>query len=344
MARFFLCQRLAFLAFLGFLDVLVGFFAVWEIMLFKGGEITVNPEPIFVLFNSCLLIVLLAFVTFDHFGFPIGISQVRYEFAWIFISSILHLVSAIDNTTFGPPLLCNSQVPVSLCASSLLLVVLTWLSSSILVVYLLMLTTSVAAHRRIPAIWRASVYAVPWFMSPLLPISNDQRPPKTRARESTTWAGHPVWSAHEDENDAQEVPLTPPGLLRDPSVSEKTPDSSSGPRAGSVNSQGRRPQWAKKIALRRGLDQPFAVRIPPTPFEKSVWSATTARGTPRPPPKCATRSDLGPFADQGEYAVDPNRDTLTLPTIPPSRPLSYGVFSSWDGSRCSRDTVPSQWA
>ena len=96
--------------------------------------------------------------------------------------STLTLASSFDVTVNGPPALCQG-ISVTACASSTLVVALSWIScmicmymlspsrvcpdiQTVLLYSFALLTTTVTHMIIIPDVWMTSVRAVPWFVAP----------------------------------------------------------------------------------------------------------------------------------------------------------------------------------
>ncbi|KAI0780781.1 hypothetical protein BD413DRAFT_463336 [Trametes elegans] len=306
----FIVLRFVMFAILFYVNLLTVGFSVWNISVLKGlGGLAVDA-PTFVVFNACLLLALLAACLVLSWYTSTAFDQVRYECGWTGIMSALQLASSIDITINGPPALCQG-VSITACASSSLVVALSWVSSTMLLMYSFSLMTTAITHLSvIPDVWGASVCAVPWFAAPSgsvesrisLPEVGDTKPkevsghfrtpifeqyakalPKTPARHEPP-STPPIWQARRsslsiiDDPSSKRTTWTNRIFSGVPSISYKR------------STESLRPSWAKRGgSTRRGVDHPFAVpRAAPRPPQpptvrplrtfklKSCWSPSTA--------------------------------------------------------------------
>lgn len=236
------------------------------------------------------------------------------------------------------------------CASSTLLVVVSWVSSSlrtlpfqslhchmltiaVVLLYLFGLIGITSAHSTSLAdVWGAAVTSVPWF-------EVLQRPESSASGRTLSYPKDPESQDFEnpvfkdDESlcfDESAKPLSTwkpaAGFIR-PSL---TVVSISAPFSKSV--EGFRPEWAKDVKPRRGVDAPFLApntsqkSAAPRMKMKSHWSSTTASTYAPPvlPPK--TRSPLGRQRSGDGMVEIPSQMSLPVISPSPSRPISYGIF------------------
>lgn len=238
-------------------------------------------------------------------------------------------------------------VPMSTCASSTLLMVISWVSSSlrespirispchlltiaVVLLYLFGLIGVTSAHSSSLAdVWGAAVTAVPWFEMTQRPGSStsgrtlfDRKDPERQDYESPVFKDDE--SLYSEESSKPQLNWKPAGFIR-PSL---TAISISAPFSKSMESF--RPQWAKDVKPRRGVDAPFLApsnsQKSAAPRMKSHWSSTTAStySPPVVPPK--TRSPLGRQRSGDTMVEIPSEMSLPVISPSPSRPISYGIF------------------
>jgi len=323
----FVLLRFVLFFFLLYLNILALGFASWNIAAAKSASLNESGAPVFVLFNTILtimyLLLALTELIFSAFWSP----KIILECLWIAAFAILELSAAIDITVSGPIIACRAEDAMSACASSTLLVVVTWVTSSLLLLYLFGLIGITTMHSSTQAdVWGAAITSVPWFAAsqPPPPSSGKQwfypKDPERQDFES------PAFKDDESLSTASSKPQStwkPAGIIR-PSFKAI---SISAPFSKSVESF--RPTWAKDVKPRRGVDPPF---LSPGKSQKSVprllshWSSTTVSTYAPPvlPPK--TRSPLGRLRS-GEVELQiPSQMSLPVITPSPSRPMSYGIF------------------
>jgi hypothetical protein len=200
------------------------------------------------------------------------------------------------------------------------------------IAYFFMLFGSTMAHMHTyPAIWRSTVYSVPWFISPTSNEPNimtqpDSRSPsysKTRSTSShdsfivLRYLRNRISSKMDDvENNISEPILFP----------RQSNGLQAAPRQPSVG----RPVWAKNTTARRGLDTPFTKTQEDTPSTKDdVWAETRAETialvAPHPRMAQARRGIDQPFTRKVDGPTTPPAvyidGTLQVPHFD-SRPLS----------------------
>ncbi|KAI1794506.1 hypothetical protein LXA43DRAFT_883612 [Ganoderma leucocontextum] len=286
----FLVLRLVLFGILVYVNVLTIGFATWNLTVLKDLEIYVLGSPTFVVFNSCLLITLLA-LSLASLRFSIKfIDQVRSECAWTGFLSALQLASCFAITANGPPVLCQG-ISIVACASSSLVVALSWISCMILVLYSFSLFTTAITHMTIiPDIWTSSVCAIPWFVGPSTSLEYTPRPAK-KARYSEVVDIKRMSLHHPTPIFEQHAKTLPPSPKLEPPRYSGAPPSamrqSRKSNSGSIlppppsdrritwtsllfansrppsfaHKQSREsvcPNWAKRASPRRGVDAPFA--------------------------------------------------------------------------------------
>ena len=236
-------------------------------------------------------------------------------------------------------------VAMSTCASSTLLMVISWVSSSLrtlrrgklhrypltifaVLLYLFGLIGITSAHTSsLGDVWGSAITSVPWFGTMQRPGSSassntlfERKDPERQDYES------PVFKDDESLYSDESAKPKPAGFIP-PSLSAI---SISAPFSKSVDSF--RPQWAKDVKPRRGVDAPFLApsnsqkSAAPVLRMKSHWSSTTASTYAPPvlPPK--TRSPLGRQRSGDAMLEIPSQMSLPVISPSPSRPISYGIF------------------
>ncbi|KII88626.1 hypothetical protein PLICRDRAFT_176193 [Plicaturopsis crispa FD-325 SS-3] len=218
----------------------------------------VPGAAIFLIFNSCALLLAVA-VAMVELCFPKATTaQVQFECGWTAILSALQLAATLDATVNGPPVLCRDQEHWGVCASSYLVVSVSWSSSMTLLAYFLALfVTSMMHARTYPNLWSLTVYKVPWFTE-----RDALQPPAVPTKD--------VY--------APSTTSTPPSLRSRPSDdpfslfrlvckrwSRLGGDPESGPSMFNPESRAEhdvRAPWAQRLRTKRGVDQPFGSAPP----------------------------------------------------------------------------------
>jgi len=179
--------------------------------------------------------------------------------------------------------------------------------------FLVLFITATSHYGTYGAVWSTTVYNMPWFENPhavKVDFYPRAAPLQVVRPKSPEDYENPVFKAHENDDEGHNLPLTPPSvpftqqynvnieacgiLTRSRTSSEPTTTS---------NTEGSRPNWAKRVNTRRGVDLPFS----PVPNAakrmsralKSYWSgATTVPPTPPPKPELPVPENLnGGFID-----------------------------------------------
>ncbi|KAF9246203.1 hypothetical protein BU15DRAFT_70315 [Melanogaster broomeanus] len=161
----FLVIRTIFFALLLYLNVLIFVFASWNIAATKSSEMSAPGASVFLLVNSIFIFgfVFLASVA-EIICAKARPAHVRVECLWTVFMSTLQLAASINVTLNGRPMSCQMQSPWGSCASSSLLVPVSWLATLIVITYSLTICITSATHSTsLPSIWTTPVSAVPWF-------------------------------------------------------------------------------------------------------------------------------------------------------------------------------------
>ncbi|KAH9857028.1 hypothetical protein C2E23DRAFT_881515 [Lenzites betulinus] len=286
----FIVLRFVLFAILVYVNLLTIGFAVWNLTVLKSLSGQALGAPSFVLFNSCILLALLAACLVSAWYSVSVLDKVRNECGWTGLLSVLQLASSIDVTVNGPPTLCQG-VSILACASSSLTVALSWVSSTILLLYSFSLLTTAITHMNMtPDVWVSSVRSVPWFAVPSdciesLPAKKEKPRPRysdvidvkrpslhfsTPIFEQHAKALPPspqstpttpsIWQAHRTSVAPKPVPAAP---LPSPPPKRTTWTNhilgSASVISHKCSMESVRPGWAKREATgRRGVAQPFA--------------------------------------------------------------------------------------
>lgn len=256
--------------------------------------------------------------------------------------SVLQLAGAFDVTVNGPPVLCQGG-SVTACASSSLLVALSWISCmlrtsafptnpkrelilrTVLLYSFSLLTTTITHMNTVPDVWTSSIRAVPWFVGPPssleCPPSYDEKARRFEALINDSRASihysTPIFERH--------TKALPPSPLEPP----KFPMSPVSPRwqnrkgsAGSLESAGveynRRMTWTNRMS--GALSHRMSMESMRPGWAKRL---SARRGV-----------DL-PF--------NMNLPRFAVKTPPPVRPLRpFKLKSHWSQSTSSPPPVPSR--
>jgi len=160
----FLIFRLVFFALLSNLALLQLIFASWNINASLSMTLSAPSTSIFIIFESCILFLSLAFALADFIWSRGRRSRIFLECSWAGIVSLFQIGTAIGTTITGTGTACDASLEWNVCASSWLLIPSTWLSSILFLAYFLALFMTTMAHTGLYSdIWRRSVYGVVWF-------------------------------------------------------------------------------------------------------------------------------------------------------------------------------------
>jgi len=325
----FLVARFIFFAILLYLNLLTLIFAALNIAAVKSSGISAPGAAAFLVSNCCFLFL---FLLFGLGG--IGSPMVKIECGWTAILSILHLAATVTMNVNGPPTMCQPALANwAACATSSVLVPVTWLTTFTLIAYCLMLTISAIIHAKpLPGMWSVAVRVVPWFVPGGGLPAKKLPEPKAQSTKSrpVSFSGSEVSVQLSKPNNDVEAAL--PNV----ETSARITDFISAP-------------WAKNRAGRRGIDPPFF-----TKGNNDNDSVPEAR--PRPPratryfelswfrPKSQAQPAVTPQTPGGVFGRAPGDedDPIPLPrlsewiradaekginvhTIPPISPLTASL-------------------
>lgn len=272
MRRPFLTVRLVIFVLVLYLNILALGFGAWNTLALKESGLFSNlgGAPVFIIVNSCFYMACMFFALAEVVFPESRTSQVSFECGWTGILSILHLAAAIDITIMGPPELCSDSRLLVVCASSIVLVALSWITCIALTGYFLTLIFTTLSHMEVyGGIWSTSVTNVPWFVEP----GNSPEVPRKDCK-----SGNPYENSIIASYVGPEAPLS----AWMPSSKEKRPTHDIYASAGR-NRDSTLPNWARKVSTRRGIDPPFQST---RSFVRSWWPGNNPLPPP-PPPKPA---------------------------------------------------------
>ncbi|KIK98843.1 hypothetical protein PAXRUDRAFT_627810 [Paxillus rubicundulus Ve08.2h10] len=273
----FLVIRAIFFAHLVYLNVLVLVFASWNIVVAKSSGMLTPGASVFLVLNS---IFIFGFVSIACLARLICAkarpAHVRVECAWTVLMSTLQLAASISVTVNGPPVYCQMRSHWATCASSSLLVPVSWLATLIILTYCLTIYITSTAHATsLPSIWTTPVSAVPWF-GPIAAPSQLTAQKDSKAFSSSS---------------ASDEPCAITAYIAERWEKLSGIERQSAPTGPILFSKGRqsvdstRPAWARQEKARRGVDNPFS-RVPP---------AQEGRATiPLPPPRAQPKEVVVP--------------------------------------------------
>ncbi|KZV75743.1 hypothetical protein PENSPDRAFT_748166 [Peniophora sp. CONT] len=258
----FLVIRFVILALVGYLSVVALALAAWNIAAAKAAGTYAPSGAIFLIFNACFYLVLIALAFLEYVGQGVNevASLVITECVWSGLMAILSLAASITATIGGPPMFCHDHVPFSLCASATVIVPVSWLAGILMLSYFLtILGLSIGHMHTEPGIWFKSLYSIPWFESdrvskypPVLPPVNRHESARlsflARRHSLSVFPEDLERSAGEDsaERPSAPEPKTPTSLFKTIPLYKRTD-----------SSDANRPWWARVKDVRPGIDMPF---------------------------------------------------------------------------------------
>ncbi|TFK83485.1 hypothetical protein K466DRAFT_498411 [Polyporus arcularius HHB13444] len=289
----FVVLRFVLFAILVYVNILILGLAGWNITVLKGLKLHDLSAPTFVIFNACVLIFMLAACLASPWLVNKRVDKVRDECVWTGVMSTLQVASCFSITVNGPAALCQG-VSITACASSSLVVALSWISCMILMLYSFSLLTTAITHMSIiPDVWSASVRTVRWYKEP---VDHLEAPLATRYEKSrfsemleqkrlSFYYPTPIFEQH-----AKALPVSPLDLPKFPSTPTspiwqprkdsagsltfaepvlpgRRPTWTSRVMSGAtsfrlshkISNESMRPGWAKRASPRRGVDLPFTM-------------------------------------------------------------------------------------
>ncbi|KAF9453234.1 hypothetical protein P691DRAFT_771601 [Macrolepiota fuliginosa MF-IS2] len=300
MFNVFLVIRTVFFALLLMFSLLLLVFAAWNISSTSAIGYHTTGSSIFTIFTNSLLIILLGCSVIEYFLPHIRSANVLVECGWAAIIALFQLGAAISTTTSGSSLTCRITGDWSICASSSVLIPVSWLHTFIGFAYFFMLSISAMSHfRAYPDLWTRTIYTVDWFVDPRM---------KAFLHQATSGPRLVSWSEYLDGIKSTAGRKQLYGLEEDV---EKAP-------------------WAENISVRRGKDDPYAASVVTrsgrsTPFSTVPLSHRTAESV-------SGRSGISLAYTSSSGRGTPATENASLPPLPP-RVLSKDSSLSSSGSR-----------
>ncbi|RPD66291.1 hypothetical protein L226DRAFT_609159 [Lentinus tigrinus ALCF2SS1-7] len=319
----FIVLRFVLFAILVYVNILILGLAGWNISVLKGLKIHDLSAPTFVIFNACILIIMLAACLVSPWLVTKPVDKVRDECIWTGVMSGLQLASCFSITVNGPAALCQG-ISVTACASSSLVVALSWISCMILLLYSFSLLTTAITHMNIiPDVWSASIRTVRWYAAPEehLEAPSTTRYEKSRFSEmleqkrlsfhysTPIFEQHakalpaspldppkfpstptsPIWQSRKDS--AGSLKFAEPALPSRRTTWTSRIMSGAGTLSHKISNESMRPNWAKRASPRRGVDLPFTMPrfsfkpLPPVrPLRPLKLKSHWSQSTSSPPP------------------------------------------------------------
>jgi len=321
----FIIIRFVFFSLMIYMAVLTIVFASWNVAAIISSGLSAPGVSVFLILNGCALFAFIAASLAELVYSKARTANVAFECGWTAVFSLLQLSAAVGVTVNGPAMQCQLETTWGACASSHLLVPMSWLSSFIVVAYFLTLFGTAIAHMyAYPSIWWSSVYSVPWFVS-LTSNEPDTTQPKLRS-------SHPRMMSATSNTGQNSFALCYPRNHFSPKVDDVEnnisepilfPRNSNGLHPVPRQPRGSLPGWAQKDTTRRAVDTPFARKDDTTFTEHAMETIELVE--PQPRTAQPRRGVDKPFATRVGFAVPRaihNDDTtLHIPHFD-TRPLS----------------------
>lgn len=245
----FIVARFIFFAVLAYLTILQLIFAAWNISTTTSAGQNVSNTPVFLVFNTCIILLFLLHGVIDMVMPKEQLSSVRLECIWSAATNLLQTGIAIGVTISAPQELCDIS-NWSYCASSSLLAPIAWLTSVILLSYFFALTIAAVAHANVhPNIWTSTVHDIAWFGYP--PVNQT---------DTGDFVDYYDWKSE-----------------RDPTLEDKAAEDSE------------KAPWAAFARVRRGIDHPFSIDKKPGGKVRDEVSMPSIPLPPYTPPKTRER-------------------------------------------------------
>lgn len=311
----FLALRTVFFALLLLFGLFLLAFAAWNINATLAIGKHAPGSSIFMLFTNCLSITLIFYATIEHFKPHIRTASVLVECVWVAIIALFQLGGAISTTTNSTSLSCQIAQDWSICASTSILIPVSWINASIPFTYFFLLFVSAMSHvRTYPDVWARTIYTVDWFVDPRV---------KAFLHDATSQPRLVSWSEYLQgiRSTGQRKYLYDPEVERDV---EKAP-------------------WAENISIRRGKDDPYAPSTRAYPLSGRSTPFSSAPSGHRTLESMSDRSELSlPYVNSsGRTTIATENASLpSRPPPPPPKTLSKGSASSIGSKfmeRLSRD-------
>jgi len=307
------------------MTILTIILASWNIGATVSSGLSTPGASVFLILNGGALFAFIAAGLAELVSPNARTANVAFECVWTAVFSVLQLGAGIAVTVNSPAIMCQPEASWGVCASSHLLVPVSWLSSFAAIAYSLMLFGTTIAHMHAyPSIWWTSVYSLPWFLPP---ISNEPDMTELRSQSHSKVMSESSETSHDSfivlrylrnhssKNDDVENGISEPILF---------PRQSNGLSQPSIGL----PVWAQEATVRRGLDKPFVQKEDTASSAEGISAQTrvqTRFAVPQPRIAQPRRGVDQPFARRIDAATLPSaahiKGTLQVPHFG-SRPLS----------------------
>ncbi|KAF8274973.1 hypothetical protein EI94DRAFT_14876 [Lactarius quietus] len=244
----FLLIRFVIFSLLIYLGLTALGFAAWEVGANRAAGAHVNGAPALLIFTGITIPLCIAASLADLKLSSLMASMVGIECLWTGIFSSLQIAASIFITLAGPPESCEARAPLTFCASTTILVPISWMAATLLLGYFIGLVTLCTAHMHLyPTLWSMPLYEIDWFIDgdardkrssvPQLPPLNTS----TLTRLSVTSRRHSISSFPKDVEN--QVPV---------SIADRERSSAS---SGTSNAW-----WGRLLPGRAGKDHPYRIR------------------------------------------------------------------------------------
>ncbi|KAI9446416.1 hypothetical protein H4582DRAFT_2165153 [Lactarius indigo] len=254
----FLLVRFVVFSLLVYLGLTALGFAAWEVGASRAagaherGFMLVNGAPALLIFTSIATSLCIAASLVDVKISSLKVSMAGVECLWtgVFSSLQIEIIAAsVFVTLVGPPESCAVGAPLAVCASTTILVPVSWLAATLLLGYFMAITTLCITHLRLyPALWSMPLYDIAWFeednakdkrnSAPQLPPINAS----TLTRLSVVSRRHSTSSLPWDVENQVPVSTSPD---REKPLPSPTPSNV---------------WWGRLLPGRAGKDHPFSIR------------------------------------------------------------------------------------
>lgn len=245
----FLLVRFVIFSLLIYLGLTALGFAAWEVGASRAAGVRVNGASALLIFTSIATSLCIAASSVDVKISSLKVSMAGVECLWTGVFSSLQIAASVFVTLVGPPESCEARAPLAVCASTTILVPVSWLSATLLLGYFIAITTLCITHLRLyPALWSTPLYDIAWFVegnaedkrnsAPQLPPINTS----TLTRLSVASRRHSTSSLPRDVENQVPVSTSPDREKALPS-----------PASSNV-------WWGRLLPGRAGKDHPFSIR------------------------------------------------------------------------------------
>jgi len=245
----FLLVRFVVFSLLIYLGLTALGFAAWEVGANRAAGAHVNGASALLIFTGIAMPLCIGASLADMKISSLMVSMVGIECFWTGIFASLQIAASIFVTLAGPPEFCGARAPLAFCASTTILVPISWMAATLLLGYFIAIVTLCTAHLHLyPTLWSMSLYEIDWFVednakdkrssAPQLPPLNTS----TLTRLSVASRRHSISSLPRDVENQVLVPVFP---------------DSGKPLVSPVPSN---IWWGRLLPGRAGKDHPFRIR------------------------------------------------------------------------------------